>query len=310
MRVVRHERQTGGGVAPRHRPLVRTRPVVAVEPVLEEWQLADPLAILLGELRRRCMTAAPLRRAARGERGGRRRVGNGRRRIERLRAPQVLGKQRPSRSRPEHGVEHRRVCLQRDGVVEVVEPERKPEGDRLGDRHRVERGPRRKARDLQRLVLGRQRRARRDECVDARRVRLERLARFLRDHGHRAFGRAPDADRAQLDVARERGGTEQLGQRSARTPAADVHLEQPVLRMHPALHEVQVVVVARADVRDAVDVACDLGGGVQSRQRRRPSGLAEGRRVNGSQRAQRQCKQGSAFHGLSPRRSCWACDPL
>ena len=47
------------------------------------------------------------------------------------------------------------------------------------------------------------------------------------------------------------------------TPA-DVHLEQPVLRMDVALHQVKVVIVAGAHVSDAVDIARDLRRGLQA----------------------------------------------
>jgi hypothetical protein len=44
-------------------------------------------------------------------------------------------------------------------------------------------------------------------------------------------------------------------QRAAGATPGDIHLEQPVLRVHVTLHEVQVVVVAGLDMRDAVDIA-------------------------------------------------------
>ena len=82
----------------------------------------------------------------------------------------------------------------------------------------------------------------------------------------RTLGGPPQPDRARLDVAGQRGLAEQLGERAGRLPPGDVHLEQPVAGVHPALQEEQVVLVERLDVGDALDVADHRRGCAQAGQ--------------------------------------------
>jgi hypothetical protein len=51
---------------------------------------------------------------------------------------------------------------------------------------------------------------------------------------------------------------EQLRQRARAEPPQDVHLRQPVVRHHVALHERDVAQVLAVDVRDAIEVARDV----------------------------------------------------
>jgi hypothetical protein len=109
------------------------------------------------------------------------------------------------------------------------------------------------ARQLQCRVLGRQGIGR-QPSVDAPRVGRKRCARARQKRGQRTLRRAPQADRAQLHVACQCVRSQQFRERAARKAPVLVHLEKAVARVHPALHEIQVVFVRGEDVRDAVAI--------------------------------------------------------
>ena len=56
-----------------------------------------------------------------------------------------------------------------------------------------------------------------------------------------ALGGTADAQRPHLDVAGQRTAAEQLRERAGAAPPDHVHLEQPVVGVHPALQEEQVM---------------------------------------------------------------------
>src|SRR5207245_7021209 len=95
------------------------------------------------------------------------------------------------------------VRLQRHGARDVeLEGQRK--GDQLADDKAVHRRPGLDLLQRERRVLGWQRALRLHPAVDAFRIRVERRARLSRGCVVGTLRRAPQADRAQLDIARER----------------------------------------------------------------------------------------------------------
>src|SRR6266850_1272449 len=74
------------------------------------------------------------------------------------------------------------------------------------------------------------------------------------------------AQGAELDIGRQRGNTHKLGKRAARQAPVVVHLEKPVARVHPALHEIQVMLVVGTNVRDAFIVDRDSCRALQARK--------------------------------------------
>ena len=62
---------------------------------------------------------------------------------------------------------------------------------------------------------------------------------------------------ARHRIALDEVQPEHLRQPALRGPAPEVHLEQPVLRLHEALREKQIVLVPRVDVRHAPPIAHD-----------------------------------------------------
>src|SRR2546421_12294789 len=95
------------------------------------------------------------------------------------------------------------------------------------------------------------------------------------------------ADSAQLNVLRQSSLTDQLGQCAARDPAADIHLEESVLRVDVPLEEKQVMFVLRLDMRHTQMIASDSGRRIQLSQFHRRSGIGAGsyRRQNREHRA-------------------------
>ena len=81
-----------------------------------------------------------------------------------------------------------------------------------------------------------------------------------RQHRQAALGGAPQPERPQLDIAGQRAAAEQFGERARPRPAANVHLEQPIVGVDPALQEEQVMRILRLDVSDPV-VVTDHGRG-------------------------------------------------
>ena len=198
-------------------------------------------------------------------------------------------------SKPSRGA----CCLVGDQplrVRDVVGVEREAERQDLRDRQRVEHRPRLDVGlgQLERGVLGRER-VRREPGVHAVRVRLERRAALRRDRRLRAQRCAAKAERPQLGVARECARAEQLGERAARLAAARIHLEQPVLRVQVADHEVRVVVALGEDVRHAERVAQHLSLPLEARD---VHGLALG---TVRQRCARQGEQCGECEERSPR---------
>ena len=223
---------------------------------------------------------------------------------ERLAAHHVLEEQLPSveAGRGAGGL----VGDQPLRVRDVVGLEREAERQQLRDRQRVERRPRGHVglRQLERGVLGGER-VRREPGVHAVRVGLEGRAALGRNRRHRAHRGAANSERPQLDVARERARAEQLGERAARLPAARIHLEQPILRVQVADHEVGVVLALGEDVRDAERVAQHGGLSLEPRD---VHGLGLGPVRERSARQSEQCgecdeRNPRLGHGQIPSRS-------
>ena len=179
------------------------------------------------------------------------RVGHGGGRIEGCGPEEVLEEERgPVEPEGSAGL---LVADERHGAVDVVEVEGEPEGDPLRHRQRVERCPGREPGQLQRPVLGRQR-VGGGRRVHALGIGLERRAGAGRGEGQRALRGAAQPERAELHVPGQRHRPEQLRERAARLTPSDVHLEEPVLRVHPALQEEEVVLVQGVDVGDSIRV--------------------------------------------------------
>src|SRR5439155_21220443 len=97
-------------------------------------------------------------------------------------------------------------------------------------------------------------------------VRFKGGAEAWRRGVKRALRAAPQPKGAKLHVVGERRHAHELGKRTAREAPVVVHLEKPVARMYPALHEVQVMLVVGANVRDAFIVDRDSCRALQARK--------------------------------------------
>ncbi len=164
--------------------------------------------------------------------------------------------------------------------------------------------------DPQRDQLGRQRPpARAQPRIHTRRVGLELTARLRRQHRLLRARGAPQADRAEESVRVGQAGAHHLRQPPLRHPPEQLHLPQPVLRVHVALREEQVRRRFRPHVRHAQRVPPHVHGCLQSRQRRAAIDLRpRAAQVPHAQRTadqdpdrerDRQVDQ-DPFHGLSP----------
>jgi hypothetical protein len=170
----------------------------------------------------------------------------------------------------------------------------RPKARQLDDRHRVERGPRRHVclRQLERGIFRREG-VRREPGIHAVRVRLQDRTALRRDRGQRAHGCATQSERPQRDVTLERTRPKELGQCAVRLPPARIHLEQPVLRVQIADHEVRVVLALREDVRDTERIAQHLHRPLEARDL---DGLGLGlgpvrQRCAGQDKQCRQCQE-------------------
>ena len=112
--------------------------------------------------------------------------------------------------------------------------------------------------------------------VDPVGVRLERGAGLRLDQRELLLGYPPPAHRADVFVGLQRVLAEQLGQPPGSGVAADVHLEEPLLRVHEALRAHQVLGGVGVDLRDAVLVADHLDLTGETRQLQRAAGLRQG----------------------------------
>ena len=99
--------------------------------------------------------------------------------------------------------------------------------------------------------------------VDASGVGLQKGVCYVGLNGQRSLGGASEPEGPQLHIALQGGLAQKLRQGAARQAAGEIHLEQPVFRMAPALKENHIVFVARHDVGQAVLVAQDGGAGLQ-----------------------------------------------
>ena len=279
MRVVGEQRPAGDGVGSVDRPFVAAARIVgAPHGGVDMGQGSNPIEIIPPQRdgfradRRPVPDRGGRHSQGRGDRGGtpaqgrgdrggearRNRVGvrDGRGRVERGAALDVLEEQR--RAVEAGKIAHRLISHQRLGTGDVVEVEGQAEGEQLCDRQAVDRRPRLERGQFQDGVFGRQR-VRRDIGVDAGGIGVERRQRLVRQHVQRPFRGAPQAERAQFHVTRQDRPAQQLGQRAAGPPALQIHLEQPVAGVRPALHQQQVVLGLGDDVRDAVGIARHLG---------------------------------------------------
>ena len=171
-----------------------------------------------------------------------------------------------------------------DGAVRVpgggLEPAERVDGRPLG-RH-VARGGVRVGHSEHRVLEGERLAARmRGQVVvhpprEGLQIRLRlRLQQVVGPRGDR-----PPAERAGELVVRERVRAEQRGQRARRVVPGDVHLPEPVLRLHVALGEEQVGGVRGVDLRDARGVPVHRRRPGQARDPQRARGL----RIGGVQR--------------------------
>ena len=103
-------------------------------------------------------------------------------------------------------------------------------------------------------------------------------------------------DGAQLHVGREGGRPEQLGQRALGLAAAHVHLEQPVLGVHPPLEEEQVVAGPGPDVGDPVAVPVDPGRALQPGHVHRVGGGPPRQQADREQQSEREHDDDGAPH--------------
>ena len=103
------------------------------------------------------------------------------------------------------------------------------------------------------------------EGVDPVRVGGQRGSQVWWRHGPGALGGAAQPDGACLHVAWQRGLAKQFGQRAAGLATADIHLEQPVAGLYPALEEEQVMQGRRLDMGDPVVVLHEPRSRLQAR---------------------------------------------
>ena len=181
-------------------------------------------------------------------------VRNGRVRLKSGGTPKVLREE----LHPSIQAERSHIGLESHGARDV-ELESKRKRDQLGNHDAVDRRPRRYPPQRQRAVFGRQRSLRLKARVDAFGIGLEHGAQASRGCVVRTLRGSPQPEGAQLHIASERRSTEHFGKSSARKTAVVVHLEKPIARMHPALHEIQVVLVACPHMGYSLVVHGDLG---------------------------------------------------
>jgi hypothetical protein len=295
VRIVRDHRRAGRAVPRRDAPLVAADEALAP---LERLREARHFREALAHARRRRAGPGEALRVERAprprqERHLARRVGDRRGRVHRRDAAHVLEEQR----RAVEAVALPRRDEASEGLrVARVDVEREARRDALPDHERVGRRPRARLRQLERGVLGRER-MRREPVVHALGVGLEVRELGRRERRHRALGRAAQAHRAELHVAVERAGAEQLGEVAARLAPGRVHLEEAVARVHEAHRTRQVEVVLREEMRHAglVDLQLDRSG--EARQR---DGLGGGGR-RGSGENERDDENVELRHDTSSR---------
>ncbi len=97
-----------------------------------------------------------------------------------------------------------------------------------------------------------------DEGVDAGDVGVDLLLRPVGRRGPRVLRRASESDRAEKAVLRERGCAENLREAPVADAPLQLHLPEPVLRVHVAEAEERVQLVRGVDVRNRVGVADDV----------------------------------------------------
>jgi len=114
--------------------------------------------------------------------------------------------------------------------------------------------------------------------VDAGRIGGHRGLQVGRRGGPASLGSAAQPDGPRLHIARQRGLAQQLGKGAAGLAAADIHLEQPVPGVHPALHEEHVMQGPGVDIGNAVAVLSEPHRRLQAWQPRRRPGLHARRR--------------------------------
>ena len=128
-------------------------------------------------------------------------------------------------------------------------------------------GPMPQQQELRRQPRLEQPGAARHEGVDAARVGLERRACASGGSAaKRALGVAVEVERAQEHVGGEGALAEDLRQAALAGAALQLHLPQPVLRVHEAERDVEVVDGLGEDVRHALAVAHHLDGLRQARR--------------------------------------------
>ena len=84
--------------------------------------------------------------------------------------------------------------------------------------------------------------------------------------GVRTLCSASQADCAQLYIAAQRRRANQFGKSAARQVTVVVHLEQALLRMYPALHEIQIMFVGCPNMRNAFFIHRDSRRFPQTRE--------------------------------------------
>ena len=124
-------------------------------------------------------------------------------------------------------------------------------------------------------VLERQRRALRQECVDAARVGLEHRARFARQTGEVALRRARDIEPPRQRIRRDTRAALPFRPAAQHAPARGIHLPKPILSMDIALREKGIPRSARADMRNAPGITMDVDVGLETVQRDDAFGLRQ-----------------------------------
>ena len=114
-----------------------------------------------------------------------------------------------------------------------------------------------------------------DERVHAGDVRVHLLLRPVRRRRPRRARGAAEADRAQKTILRQRRRAQHLRQPAVSDAALQLHLPQPILRVHVAEAEERVRLVRREDVRDGVGVADDVDRRRDAGDRRRAGDLGQ-----------------------------------
>jgi hypothetical protein len=115
--------------------------------------------------------------------------------------------------------------------------------------------------------FGRQHRARREQCIHAGGVGIERCTGVAVEVRVIRLRRAAQAQRAHEAVGFKAASAEHLGQATGADAPVHLELPQAVLRVHEAEREVRVALRSGKDVRHAVGVAQDLDRGADPRDR-------------------------------------------